>query len=54
MAVGLFVGSCVLCLSSLEPQLLGVPLLGIVGFVTGFAIAMYDFFDMRRERKRRK
>lgn len=54
MAVGLFVGSCVLCLSSLEPQLLGVPLLGIVGFVTGFAIAMYDFFDMRRERKRRR
>lgn len=54
MAVGLFVGSCVLCLSSLEPQLLGVPLLGIIGFVTGFAIAMYDFFDMRRERRRRK
>ncbi|MEE8721383.1 MAG: AarF/UbiB family protein [Eggerthellaceae bacterium] len=54
MAVGLFIGSCVLCLSSLEPQLLGVPVLGIVGFVTGFAIAMYDFFDMRRERKRRK
>ncbi len=54
MAVGLFIGSCVLCLSSLEPQLLGVPVLGIVGFVTGFAIAMYDFFDMRRERKRRR
>lgn len=54
IAIGLFIGSCVLCLTSLEPRILGVPMLGMVGFVTGLGIAICDFVAMWRERKRRK
>lgn len=54
MAAGLFMGSCILCLTGLQPQVFGVPLLGLIGFVTGLGIALFDFYEMRKEKRLRK
>lgn len=54
IAIGLFIGSCILCLTELEPRMLGVPLLGMIGFAMGLGIAIYDFYEMHKERKYRK
>lgn len=51
MAAALFLGSCVLCLTELAPKLLGVPLLGLVGFVVGIAIMVFVLVDIVRKRK---
>lgn len=54
IAAALFIGSCILCLTELQPQVLGVPLLGLVGFACGLFIAGYVYYDMRRGKRRRK
>ncbi len=54
IAAALFMGSCVLCLTGLQPQVLGVPLLGLIGFACGLFIAIYVFIEMHKERRRRK
>ena len=54
MAAGLFVGSCILCATSLQPRILGVPLLGLVGFASGLALAAYTLVDIRRGRRRHR
>ncbi len=54
IASSLFIGSCILCLTDLQPQIFGVPLLGMVGFVTGFVIAIIDFYAMRKTHKHSK
>lgn len=52
LAAALFMGSCVLCLTNLEPQVLGVPMLGIVGFASGLALAIYVFWQIHTKDRR--
>ncbi|MGI6216955.1 MAG: ABC1 kinase family protein, partial [Coriobacteriales bacterium] len=52
IAGAMFIGSCVLCLSGLQPRVLGVPLLGMIGFICGLVIALLVFYRMRRDRKK--
>ncbi|MEE8716923.1 MAG: AarF/UbiB family protein [Coriobacteriales bacterium] len=54
MAAGLFVGSCILCMTQLQPRVVGVPVLGLIGFACGLALAVYDFVDIHRERSRQR
>ncbi|MBR3160601.1 MAG: AarF/ABC1/UbiB kinase family protein [Atopobiaceae bacterium] len=51
MAGSLFLGSCLLCLTELEPRILGVPAIGFAGFVIGFVLMLQVFLDLRRVRK---
>lgn len=48
MAVGLFLGSCVLCLTDLRPTVAGVPVLGFVGFVCGIALMAYVLVQVHK------
>lgn len=41
IAVGLFLGSSILCTTAMEPRLLGVPLLGAFGFLGAFVLSVY-------------
>lgn len=41
IAVGLFLGSSILCTTAMEPRILGVPLLGVFGFVGAFVLSVY-------------
>ncbi len=41
IAVGLFLGSSILCTTAMEPQLLGVPVLGAFGFLGAFVLSVY-------------
>ena len=50
MAAGVFMGSCILCLTDLQPQIFGVPLLGILGFASGLALAIYVFVSIFRHK----
>lgn len=41
IAVGLFLGSSILCTTAMEPRFLGVPLLGAFGFLGAFVLSVY-------------
>ena len=41
--VALLIGSSILCLTDMEPRLLGIPVLGVIGYVTAFASTLYFF-----------
>lgn len=41
IAAGLFLGSCILCLTNLHPLILGVPALGFFGFVCGIILMIF-------------
>ena len=38
LSAGLFLGSSILCTTAMQPQLLGVPLLGVLGYVGAFVL----------------
>ena len=41
LAAAMIIGSCVLCTTELEPQILGIPALGFAGFIFGTALMVY-------------
>jgi ubiquinone biosynthesis protein len=41
LSVGLFLGSCILCTTAMEPRILGVPLLGVLGYLGAAALGVY-------------
>lgn len=41
IAVGLFLGSSILCTTDLEPKFLGAPILGVLGFLGAFILSVY-------------
>ena len=41
LSAGLFLGSSILCTTAMQPQLLGVPLLGVLGYVGAFVLGAY-------------
>lgn len=50
----MFIGSCILCLTGLEPRVIGVPILGIVGFTSSIVLAAYVVLTSRRSKRLRK
>lgn len=54
ISASLFLGSCVMCLTNLQPQVLGVPLFGFLSFVVACCFGLWDLLWMRRDNKRRR
>lgn len=52
LSAGLFLGSSVLCTTAMQPQLLGVPLLGVLGYVGAFVLGAYTVFHILVSRHR--
>lgn len=44
ISAGLFLGSSVLCTTNMQPQILEVPIIGFLGYVGAFVLAVYVFF----------
>ncbi len=51
ISMGLFIGSSVLCTTSLEPRIGEVPLLGILGYVGAFILSVYVVVRARSKKK---
>lgn len=49
----MFIGSCILCMTGLEPRIIGVPALGIVGFTSSIILAAYVVLTSRRGKRLR-
>lgn len=41
ITAGLFVGSSLLCTTSMEPRVLGIPLIGFLGYVGALILSIY-------------
>ena len=41
ISVGLFLGSSILCTTSMDPKILGVPVLGVLGYIGAFILGVY-------------
>ena len=52
LSAGLFLGSSILCTTSMQPQLLGVPLLGVLGYLGAFVLGAYTVFRIMVSRHR--
>lgn len=46
ISAGLFIGSSILCTTKMQPEFLGVPLLGVVGYVSAFVLGAYVVWQM--------
>ncbi|MCD8231059.1 MAG: AarF/UbiB family protein [Clostridiales bacterium] len=54
LIAALLIGSSILCTTDMNPKLLGIPALGVLGFVLALILAIGIFIDqIRRRRKRR-
>ena len=45
ISAGLFIGSSVLCTTEMQPQLLGVPVLGFLGYLGAFILGVYVIWE---------
>ena len=52
LSAGLFLGSSIRCTTAMQPQLLGVPLLGVLGYVGAFVLGAYTVFHILVSRHR--
>ena len=52
LSAGLFLGSSILCTTAMQPQLLGGPLLGVLGYVGAFVLGAYTVFHILVSRHR--
>ncbi len=52
LSAGLFLGSSILCTTNMQPQLLGVPLLGVLGYVGAFVLGAFTVFRIMVSRHR--
>lgn len=46
ISAGLFIGSSIVCTTEMQPQFLGVPLLGVIGYVSAFVLGAYVIWQM--------
>ncbi len=51
LAAGLFLGSSLLCLTGLQPQVAGVPMLGFGGYIGAFVLGVYTLVRILKSRK---
>lgn len=54
ISVGLFLGSSILCTTNMEPKLLEVPVLGVLGYLGAFVLGVYVIVQTFRSRHRMK
>ncbi|MCD7922527.1 MAG: AarF/UbiB family protein [Clostridiales bacterium] len=54
LVAGLLIGSSIVCTTNMKPQLLGIPALGVLGFVLAFVLTLGIFLSQFRRRKRRR
>jgi ubiquinone biosynthesis protein len=47
MTAGLFMGSSMLCLTNMEPRILGIPIIGFLGFGCALVMAIYLVWKLR-------
>lgn len=52
LSAGLFLGSSILCTTNMQPQLLEVPLLGVLGYIGAFVLGSYCVFRIMVSRHR--
>lgn len=52
LSAGLFLGSSILCTTGMQPQLLGVPVLGVLGYVGAFVLGAYTVVRILASRHR--
>ena len=50
ISVGLFLGSSILCTTNMEPKLLEVPVLGVLGYLGAFVLGIYVIVQTFRSR----
>jgi ubiquinone biosynthesis protein len=41
IAAGLFIGSSLLCTTSMEPRVLGIPVIGFLGYLGAAVLSIY-------------
>lgn len=54
IVAGLFIGSSVVYYARIQPVILGVPLIGFVGYLVAFALGIWVAWDIIRENRRRR
>lgn len=54
ISVGLFLGSSILCTTNMQPKLLEVPVLGVLGYLGAFILGVYVIVQTLRSRHRVK
>lgn len=54
ISAGLFIGSSVLCTTALQPQILGVPLLGFLGYLGAFVLGVYVIWQTLASRHKQR
>lgn len=57
IAAGLFVGASLVCSTQMQPRILGVPLIGFIGYVCGFLLSAYCVWKVQkgeRDKRRRR
>ncbi len=52
ISVGLFLGSSILCTTNMEPRILEVPILGVLGYVGAFVLGVYVIWCVFQSRHR--
>ncbi|MCC8151833.1 MAG: AarF/ABC1/UbiB kinase family protein [Lachnospiraceae bacterium] len=54
LITGLLIGSSILCTTDMKPKLLGIPALGMLGFLLALILAVWMLLDQVRRRRRRR
>lgn len=54
ITAGLFVGSSLLCQTNMEPQILGIPIIGFLGFACALVLAIYLVWKLREGAKAKR
>lgn len=55
IVAGLFIGSSTLCTTQMEPRILGVPIIGCLGYLCAFVLGVYCVWKVHKsERKKRR
>ncbi|MGI6105232.1 MAG: ABC1 kinase family protein [Raoultibacter sp.] len=54
ISAGLFLGSSILCTTEMEPQLLGVPVVGFFGYVGAFVLSVYVIWQTFSSRHKQR
>jgi ubiquinone biosynthesis protein len=50
---GLFIGSSILCMTSMKPQVIGIPLLGLLGYLGALVLSMWFIYKVVLRRHHR-
>ncbi|MCD7948895.1 MAG: AarF/UbiB family protein [Erysipelotrichaceae bacterium] len=54
VAAGLLIASSMLCMTNMTPQVLGIPAIGFIGYLTAVGLGIWLLFTVIKERRQRK